>query len=175
MFALRSFMIYNSSRPGAHLREQESRPDSLIAYSRAIAPPACGMSRQSIPAKRSATDAQEAAWIADEDRFVLRQAKKKAVLRAKGGRASPIDWLTVTLCVIDPERNVLDDEVDMEEVDMEEVDVMEPEGVLEGLDESGLKELEKSIESYVTLESSRSNLEYWQVSSAVNSNMFGAC
>ena len=115
------------------------------------------MSRQTIPSKRPA-DAQEAAWIADEDRFVLQQAKKKAAIRLKGGRAQPIDWLAVTLAVIDPEKNVLDDELDPAELDL-----VDPEGVFEGMDDGELVDLEKGIDTYLTLESSRSNREYWNV------------
>ncbi|EME46296.1 hypothetical protein DOTSEDRAFT_70330 [Dothistroma septosporum NZE10] len=115
------------------------------------------MSRPTIPTKRSA-DAQEAAWIADEDRFVLQQAKKKAAIRVKGDRAQPIDQLAVTLTVIDPDRNPLDDEVG--EADL---DLVDPESVFEGLDDVQLSGLEKGIDTYVTLESSRSNLDYWNM------------
>ncbi|USP76286.1 hypothetical protein yc1106_03560 [Curvularia clavata] len=123
----------------------------------------------SIPAKRSAdsrayesaskrsTNAAEEAWVADEDRFVLQQAKKKAALRVKGGRAKPIDWLAVTLRFIDPtEKSILD-----EEVEDHELDVVDPEGVLEGLNNDDLAELEKEIENYLTLETSKSNRDYW--------------
>ncbi|XP_014562574.1 hypothetical protein COCVIDRAFT_21669 [Bipolaris victoriae FI3] len=123
----------------------------------------------SIPAKRSAesrsydnaskrsTNAAEEAWVADEDRFVLQQAKKKAALRVRGGRAKPIDWLAVTLRFIDPaEKSILD-----EEVEDHELDIVDPEGVLEGLDNEDLAELEKEIENYLTLETSKSNREYW--------------
>jgi len=126
----------------------------------------------SIPAKRSAdsrshdsaakrsTNAAEEAWVADEDRFVLQQAKKKAALRVRGGRAKPIDWLAVTLRFIDPaEKSILD-----EEVEDHELDIVDPEGVLEGLDNDDLAELEKEIENYLTLETSRSNRDYWTVS-----------
>ncbi|KAF1837175.1 hypothetical protein BDW02DRAFT_595847 [Decorospora gaudefroyi] len=122
-----------------------------------------------IPAKRSAdsrahdnaakrsTNAAEEAWVADEDRFVLQQAKKKAALRVRGGRARPIDWLAVTLRFIDPtEKSLLD-----EEVDDHELDIMDPEGVLEGLSNEDLAELEKEIGNYLTLETNRSNREYW--------------
>lgn len=109
--------------------------------------------------KRTASDAQEAAWIADEDRFVLQQAKKKAAIRVKGGRAQPIDWLATTLAVIDPERNPLDDEVDLEELDLRE-----PEAIFDSLDLNGLTELDNGIEGYLVLEKSRTNLSYWNVS-----------
>ncbi|CAK3748539.1 related to cactin [Lecanosticta acicola] len=115
------------------------------------------MSRSSIPSKRPA-EAQEAAWVADEDRFVLQQAKKKAAIRVKGGRAQPIDWLAVTLAVIDPERNPLGDEVDASDLDL-----VDPEGVFEGMSDTQLSELEKGIDTYVTLETSRSNREYWNM------------
>lgn len=114
--------------------------------------------RPSVPAKRPAADAQEAAWVADEDRFVLQQAKRKSAIRAKSGRAAPIDWLAVTLAVIDPERNPLDDEIEDGDLDL-----VDPESVFEGLGEEELGELEKGIQTYVTLESSRSNLDYWNV------------
>jgi hypothetical protein len=111
-------------------------------------------------AKRS-TNAAEEAWVADEDRFVLQQAKKKAALRVKGGRAKPIDWLAVTLRFIDPTKTIHD-----EEIGDHELDVQDPEGVLEGLDAEHLSELEKEIENYLTLETNRGNREYWSVSAA---------
>lgn len=107
--------------------------------------------------KRSA-DAQEDAWVASEDRFVLQQAKKKAAIRVKGGRAQPVDWLAVTLVVIDPERNDLDDDVDEAELEL-----VDPEGVFEGLDDAQSAELEKGIDTYLALETSRSNQDYWNM------------
>lgn len=115
------------------------------------------MSRSTVPSKRSA-ETQEAAWVADEDRFVLQQAKKKAAIRVKGGRAQPIDRLAVTLAVIDPERNALDDEGDTSDLDL-----VDPETVFDGLDDRALDDLEKGIDSYIGLESSRSNVEFWKV------------
>ena len=114
--------------------------------------------RPNVPAKRPVAEAQEAAWVADEDRFVLQQAKKKAAIRAKSGRALPIDWLAVTLALVDPDGNPLDDE--LEDGDVESLD---PEGVFEGLNEEQLSELEKGVDTYITLESNRSNLDYWNV------------
>ncbi|KAF2458435.1 mid region of cactin-domain-containing protein [Lineolata rhizophorae] len=112
-----------------------------------------------IPAKRPATDAQEEAWVADEDRFVLRQAKKKAEIRVRGGRARPIDWLAVILRAIDPTRQYdVDEDGDN---DGQELDVVDPEGIFEGLDDSMLRELEKDIDTYLALETNRSNQDYW--------------
>lgn len=98
-------------------------------------------------------------WVAQEDTFVLKQAKKKAEIRVKEGRAKPIDWLAVNLRVIDPERNPLDDEIPDEDLD-----VVDPEGLLEGLDEKSLDELERDIDIYISLEKNKSNQEFWTVS-----------
>jgi hypothetical protein len=114
---------------------------------------------QSIPRKRPAGDDAEDAWVAEEDKFVLRQAKRKAVLRVRGGRAKPIDWLAVTLRAIDPSEDLLD-----ENEEDKELDVVDPEGVFEGLDEADLDELAKDIETYLVRETSGVNREFWTVS-----------
>ncbi|KIW09614.1 hypothetical protein, variant [Verruconis gallopava] len=114
--------------------------------------------RPNNPRKRPApSDAQEEAWVAEEDQFVLRQAKKKAALRVKGKRPKPIDWLAVTLSFIDPTKNALDEDED--DADLE---VTDPEGLLESLDQQSLQELEKDIDTYLHLEQHPSNREYWQ-------------
>lgn len=88
---------------------------------------------------------------------MLKQAKKKADIRVREGRAKPVDWLAVILRVIDPDRDLLDD--DEEEV---EADVVDPEGVFEGLNDAQLAELESDITSYITLETNNRNQEYWK-------------
>lgn len=112
-----------------------------------------------VPSKRPAEE-QEAAWIADEDRFALQQAKKKAALRVKGGRAQPIDILAVALVAMEPERCVSGFEEETEGLEDLPID---PEAAFDGLTEDGLAELEKGIEGYEVLESSRSNVDYWSV------------
>lgn len=102
-------------------------------------------------------DEQTRKWVSEEDSFVLKQAKKKADIRVREGRAKPIDWLAVILRVIDPDRDLLDD--DEEEVQHEVVD---PEGVFEGLNDAQLGELETDINSYLTLEKNRTNQDYWK-------------
>ena len=119
---------------------------------------ALAVQRSTIPCKRPG-DTQDAAWVAEEDQFVLQQAKKKAEIRIRGGRAKPIDWLTVILRAVDPTRNLLDDEVEESELDY-----MDPEGVLEDLNEMQLDELEKSIDVFIALEKYQNNLEFWKVS-----------
>ncbi|KIW70409.1 hypothetical protein PV04_02681 [Phialophora macrospora] len=96
-------------------------------------------------------------WVAQEDDFVLKQAKKKADIRVKEGRAKPIDWLAVTLRVVDPTRNPLDDEVDEKDLDF-----ADPNSVFDDLSESQLDELRKDIETYMNLEKNKKNRDYWK-------------
>ena len=100
-------------------------------------------------------------WVAQEDNFVLRQAKKKAEIRVKEGRAKPIDWLTITLRVIDPTRNPLDDEIPDSDLDL-----VDPDGVFEGLSQTQLVDLEKDIDTFLTLETNSKNRDFWKVRSA---------
>lgn len=107
--------------------------------------------------RKRPADTQEDAWVADEDRFVLKQAKKKAAIRVKEGRAKPIDWLAVTLRFSDTTRSVFDDEVQDSELN-----IVDPEGVFEGLNNEQLAELERDISMYAALESDKTNLDFWQ-------------
>lgn len=102
-------------------------------------------------------EAQSREWVQKEDSFVLKQAKKKAVIRVREGRAKPIDWLAVILRVIDPDRDLLEE--DEEEV---HIDVVDPEGVFEGLGDAELGELETDINSYLALETNKKNQDYWK-------------
>lgn len=97
-------------------------------------------------------------WVAKEDDFVLQQSKKKAHIRVREGRAKSIDWLAVTLGVIDPTRDPLEE--DSNETD---IDVVDPSAVFEGLDLPQLQDLGKDIETYMALESIQSNRRYWKV------------
>lgn len=104
-------------------------------------------------------DEKSREWVAQEDDFVLKQAKKKAEIRVKDGRAKPIDWLAVALGTIDPTRNPLDDEYGTSGID-----VVDPNKVLEGLPEDRLSELEQDIDTFLRLEKNTQNKEYWRVS-----------
>lgn len=109
--------------------------------------------------KQLQEDEQLREWVAQEDTFVLKQAKKKAEIRVKEGRAKPIDWLAMTLRVIDPTRNPLDDEIPDSELDL-----IDPEGVFEGLSQAQLEELDKDIETFLNLETAPKNRDFWKVS-----------
>ncbi|TDZ48346.1 Uncharacterized protein CTRI78_v008240 [Colletotrichum trifolii] len=102
-------------------------------------------------------DEQSRQFVADEDKFVLKQAKKKADIRVREGRAKPIDLLAFNLRFIDTDRDVFDDD----DVDLH-ISVPSPEDVLQGLDESQLKDLDTDITSYHTLETNARNRDYWK-------------
>ena len=97
-------------------------------------------------------------WVSKEDDFVLRQSKKKAQIRVKEGRANSIDWLAVTLSIIDTTKDPLeDDSVESN------VDIVDPAGIFEGLSHFQLLDLGKEIDTYLMLESNKSNRDYWNV------------
>ncbi|KAM0088596.1 hypothetical protein ACP6JD_008085 [Aspergillus fumigatus] len=124
--------------------------------SRSSQPPVRNM-RDQVRLNQLQEDEQVREWVAQEDMFVLKQAKKKAEIRVKEGRAKPIDWLTVTLRVIDPTRNPLDDEIADSELDL-----VDPDGVFEGLSQSQLLELEKDIDTFLSLEKNSKNRDFWK-------------
>ena len=101
---------------------------------------------------------QMAEWVSKEDEFVLKQAKKKARIRVKEGRAKIIDWLAATLSVIEPPQDTLE-----EEGQQIEVDIVDSSGLVEGLDYQKLQDLVKDIDIYLTLETASSNRKYWNV------------
>ncbi|KAI1803634.1 mid region of cactin-domain-containing protein [Daldinia bambusicola] len=102
-------------------------------------------------------DEQSRQFVADEDKFVLKQAKKKADIRVREGRAKPIDLLAFNLRYIDTDRDVFDDD----DADID-IDVPAPGTVIEGLKESALDELDIDITPYLTLETNKRNREYWK-------------
>ncbi|KAL8675198.1 MAG: hypothetical protein Q9168_000451 [Polycauliona sp. 1 TL-2023] len=95
-------------------------------------------------------------WVSKEDEFVLKQSKKKAHIRIKERRAKSIDWLAVTLDVVDSTKDLLEDDGGNTDVE-----VVNPAGVFEGLDFPQLQELAKEIQSYLTLETNPQNRMYW--------------
>ncbi|KAL8763910.1 MAG: hypothetical protein Q9184_000353 [Pyrenodesmia sp. 2 TL-2023] len=95
-------------------------------------------------------------WVSQEDEFVLKQSKKKAHIRIREGRARSIDWLAVTLDVVDQTKDLLEDDGAESAAD-----VIDPAGVFEGLGLSELRELGTEIQSYLTLEINPQNRRYW--------------
>ncbi|KAM0816177.1 putative Splicing factor Cactin [Seiridium cardinale] len=101
-------------------------------------------------------DEQARKFVADEDKFVLKQSKKKADIRVREGRAKPIDLLAFNLRYFDTERDIFDDQ----DADVE-IDVPDPVAVIESLSPAQLEELDGDIASYHTLELSGRNRDYW--------------
>ena len=110
-----------------------------------------------------AEDERMRKWVAAEDDFVLKQAKKKAEIRVKEGRAKPIDWLAVTLRLSDDTRREMVATLD-DEIDDEDLEVVDPDAVLAELE--SVKEAEAlrgEIESYEKLERDAKGKEYWRM------------
>ncbi|KAI0601606.1 mid region of cactin-domain-containing protein [Biscogniauxia sp. FL1348] len=102
------------------------------------------------------SDEQSRQFVADEDKFVLKQSKKKADIRVREGRAKPIDLLAFNLRFIDTDRDVFDDD----DADVE-IDVPAPITIVDGLTEAELQELDAELTSFHTLETNKRNREYW--------------
>ncbi|RGP74893.1 hypothetical protein FLONG3_6005 [Fusarium longipes] len=102
-------------------------------------------------------DEQSRQFVADEDKFVLKQSKKKADIRIREGRAKPIDYLAFNLRYIDTDRDVFDDD----DADAE-IDVPAPGDVIASLGSDQIAELDSAIASYHVLETNATNREYWR-------------
>lgn len=108
-------------------------------------------------------------WVSKEDEFVLKQAKKKAHIRVREGRARSIDWLAVTLGIIDTTTDPLEDETDDAELD-----IVDPAGIFEGLNQYQLQDLATDIGTYLALESNGGNYIYWNVMQPESSTVYSA-
>ncbi|KAL8372339.1 hypothetical protein RB595_001912 [Gaeumannomyces hyphopodioides] len=107
-------------------------------------------------------DEQSEEFVAGEDKFVLRQSKKKADIRVRERRAKPADFLAFNLRWVDEDRDTLDDD----EADVA-INVPRPAKLIAGLSERQLDGVEAEIKSYLTLETSARNLEYWRALQAL--------
>ncbi|RDA95623.1 hypothetical protein CP533_1138 [Ophiocordyceps camponoti-saundersi (nom. inval.)] len=108
------------------------------------------------------SDQQSLEFVADEDRFVLRQSKKKADIRVREGRAMPIDRLAFNLRYIDKERDVFDDDDDDIEIELQA-----PETIVEQLGTDQLDQLQSDMESLLVLEGDPTNRQYWEALQAL--------
>lgn len=126
-------------------RQNNARPARLAAENR------------NKPANYQSQDDLSRQFVADEDKFVLKQSKRKADIRVREGRAKPIDFLAFNLRFIDADRDPFDDD-DGDPT----IQVPSPEDILENLDEAQLKELDEDIKSYQILETNAINKEYWK-------------
>src|SRR3954454_8239750 len=98
-------------------------------------------------------------WRAKEEEFHLEQAKKRAEIRIKEGRAKPIDILAMNLRLAN-ESDKLDDD-DEQDVELE-IDMDEPYTIFDNLTGDEVKELYGDIQMYLQLEKIEENLQFWR-------------
>ncbi|KAG1148834.1 hypothetical protein G6F37_003034 [Rhizopus arrhizus] len=105
--------------------------------------------------QREAELAQMGEWEAKEEEFHLEQAKKRAEIRIKEGRAKPIDLLAMNLrLAYEPDK--VEEDVDLE------VDLDEPYTIFENLSLDDTDELYKDIHMHLTLEKNEKSLQFWR-------------
>ncbi|KAI9225863.1 MAG: cactus-binding C-terminus of cactin protein-domain-containing protein [Piptocephalis tieghemiana] len=124
--------------------------------------------------------AQLGDWEAKETRFHLDQAKRRAEIRMREGRAKPVDLLALLIRLSEEDKMSSEEgqgqggdkdagsllglgKEEREEIfEGWELSLREPTQVLDGLDEKGVKELHGDIRMYISLESDREYLTFWR-------------
>ena len=102
----------------------------------------------------AADDAASAEWIAQEDAFMLQQAKTRAAIRQRERRAKPIDIAVLNLLWSDPAgADAADEELDQE--------LGAPYDVLQTLLPSELDELYDDASAFARLERDPRAMSYW--------------
>ncbi|KAF7721123.1 hypothetical protein EC973_005388 [Apophysomyces ossiformis] len=105
--------------------------------------------------QRDAELAQMGDWQAKEEEFHLEQAKRRAEIRIKEGRAKPIDILAMNLR--------LSNEPDKVEENVElEIDLEEPYTIFDNLTLEETEELHQDIQMHLNLEKNEKTLEFWR-------------
>ncbi|KAI9253708.1 mid region of cactin-domain-containing protein [Helicostylum pulchrum] len=105
--------------------------------------------------QRDAELAQMGDWEAKEEEFHLEQAKTRAAIRIRDGRAKPIDILAMNLRLAnEPEK--LEEDVDLE------IDLDEPYTIFDNLSLADTDELHKDIQMHLALEKNPKTLEFWR-------------
>ncbi|KAL6891870.1 mid region of cactin domain-containing protein [Trichoderma evansii] len=153
----RRAMIADSRSSSSGRREPTApRSDSNNRVSKSSRPGPSTTARNA--AKYLTQDEQSRQFVADEDKFVLKQAKKKADIRVREGRAKPIDILAFNLRFVDADRDVFDDD----DAD-DEIEVDPPAKVIQDLSSAAqISELDSNIVSYHVLETDSRNRRYWE-------------
>ncbi|KAI8097521.1 mid region of cactin-domain-containing protein [Halteromyces radiatus] len=105
--------------------------------------------------QRDAELAQMGDWHAKEEEFHLEQAKRRAEIRIKEGRAKPIDILAMNLRLAN-EPDKIEDDVELE------IDLEEPYTIFDSLSLEDTEELEQDIEMHLGLEKNEQTLEFWR-------------
>ncbi|KAI9281148.1 mid region of cactin-domain-containing protein [Sporodiniella umbellata] len=105
--------------------------------------------------QREAELAQMGEWEAKEEEFHLEQAKKRAEIRIKEGRARPIDLLAMNLrLAYEPDK--VEEDVDLE------IDLEEPYTIFNNLNMDDTEELYRDIQMHLTLEKNEELLYFWK-------------
>lgn len=102
-------------------------------------------------------DERHREFLAKEGQFVLQQKRKAAEIRVKEGRARPIDWLAVNLRIIDPIRDLIN-----EDIREDDLDYVDPESVIDNLSSDQLTDLRRSIDDFLELDHNSNNRDYWR-------------
>ncbi|CAO3643182.1 unnamed protein product [Cunninghamella echinulata] len=105
--------------------------------------------------QRDAELAQMGDWKTKEEEFHLEQAKKRAEIRIKEGRAKPIDILAMNLRLAN-EPDKVDENVELE------IDLEEPYTIFDSLNVEETEELDEDIQMHLSLEKNESILEFWR-------------
>ncbi|KAI9284531.1 mid region of cactin-domain-containing protein [Umbelopsis sp. AD052] len=114
--------------------------------------------------QRDAELAQMGDWRTKEDEFHLEQAKKRAEIRIREGRAKPIDILAMNMRLAN-EADKVEEEVDLE------VDLDEPYTIFDDLTLAETEELHRDIQMYLTLEKHEESLEFWRAMLLVSADI----
>ncbi|KAF7301499.1 NY-REN-24 antigen [Mycena indigotica] len=101
--------------------------------------------------------AQMSEWLAKEGDFQLEQERRRAAIRIKEKRAKAIDFLALNLKYVNPPA---DEDQEEEDAGLE-IDLDEPYNIFDNLTSAQVEELHDDIQRYLTLEQSKTNLDFW--------------
>ncbi|KAG0166300.1 hypothetical protein DFQ28_007550 [Apophysomyces sp. BC1034] len=105
--------------------------------------------------QRDAELAQMGDWKAKEEEFHLEQAKRRAEIRIREGRAKPIDILAMNLRLSN-EPDKVEETVELE------IDLEEPYTIFDNLTLEETEELHQDIQMHLSLEKNEKTLEFWR-------------
>ncbi|KAJ7228924.1 mid region of cactin-domain-containing protein [Mycena pura] len=104
--------------------------------------------------------AQMSEWVGKEGDFQLEQERRRAAIRIKEKRAKAIDFLALNLKYVNPPTEDESEEDEDEGAGLE-IDLDEPYNIFDNLTSDQVEELHEDIERYLTLEQSKTNLDFW--------------
>ncbi|TIB42516.1 hypothetical protein E3P86_00356 [Wallemia ichthyophaga] len=120
-------------------------------------------------AQRLNDSAQTQEWLNKEDDFMLEQKRMRAVMRIKGHRAQPIDYLCLNLKFAHPDTTHTRDDDQEVETGLE-VHLDEPYRILENINFDQAKALHADICEFLDLETAEQNKDFWNCMLAVCEN-----